>query len=108
MQKAIHFNGYIELPDGVEFGDIEELIGQRLALSGVQVKVKGDKTMNNETSGEATTLKRTLETVVISAKWNGKFLAALPEDPNQTTIDEAADEVASKRAGRGRTGKKDD
>jgi len=106
MEKQIHFTGYIDVPDGFEFPPIEELIDERLALTGVVLRVKGDKTMKNETAGEASARKYTVETVVVAAKWNGKFTPAVA-DPDQPKLDEGVgeDQVAAKR--RGRTGKDD-
>lgn len=89
MDKQIHTGGYIDVPDGFEFPDIGELIDQRIELKNVVLIVKGEKTMKNKTSGEASSRKFTLETALLTADWNGQFLAALPSDDAQTTIDDA-------------------
>jgi hypothetical protein len=83
--KQVHFSGYIDVPDGFQFPDIDDLIDARLNLSAVILQVKGDKTMKNKTSGEASARKYTLETVVVSAKWNGKFMPA-EADPDQPEL----------------------
>lgn len=83
MQQQIHVNGYIDVPDGWEFPDIDH----RLTLQRVTVEVKGEKTLRAKTSGEASTKKHTLETVLLSGAAVGKILPPAPNVEGQESIE---------------------
>jgi hypothetical protein len=87
MEKRIHTTGQIEVPDGFEFPDIDDLIDQRIELHDVTLVIRGDKHMKNKSAGEVSTRVYTLETAIDTASWNGKFLPALPEDEGQMAFD---------------------
>lgn len=84
MQQQIHVNGYIDVPDGWTFPEID----QRIELGHMIVEVKGDKTLRNKTSGEASTKKHTLLTTLLTGATVGKVLPPAPNVDGQTSIDE--------------------
>jgi hypothetical protein len=80
--QQIHVNGYIDVPDRWEFPEIDQLID----IKNVTVEVKGEKTMKNKTSGEASSLKHTLETRMLAGATVGKILPPAPNVEGQTAL----------------------
>jgi len=83
MQQQVKVTGYIDVPDGWEFPDID----QRLVIEGVMVEIKGEKTMRAKTSGEASTKKHTLETVLLTGATIANVLPAAPNVNGQTELE---------------------
>ena len=83
MQQQVKVTGYIDVPDSWEFPDID----QRLVLDEVMVEIKGEKTMRAKTSGEASTKKHTLETVILTGASIAEVLPAAPNVDGQMELE---------------------